>query len=280
VTVATVPVRPWRPRPGALLWAFIRRDWAVARSYRVVFAMGLVQAAVSLCLLYFLGRLVGERLSVERGGLHGGYFAYAVLGTTLLALFTVSLTAVANRLRTDQTTGTLEVLFTMPQRPALTVLASSSYQISFSLVTALLTILLAVAMGMRFTTSPLSVLVAVGTLAGSLLFFGSLGILFAAFVIVFKRGEGLTALGASALSLLGGVYFPLSILPAPLRSVANAVPFTWAVATLRAALLADHRSWARLGELWAAGAVLAVISLWLFEASLRHARKRGTLGQY
>jgi ABC-2 type transport system permease protein len=280
VTVAALPVRQWRPRPAALLWAFLRRDWAVARSYRVVFAMGLVQAVVSLCLLYFLGRLVGHRVAVEHGGLHGGYFAFAVLGTTLLALFTVSLTAVANRLRTDQTTGTLEVLFTMPQRPALTVLASSSYQISFSLVTALLTVLLALAMGMHLFTSPVSVLVALATLGGSLVFFGSLGILFAAFVIVFKRGEALTALGTSALSLLGGVYFPLSILPGPLRSLADAVPFTWAVATLRAALLADQRWWGRLAELWAAGAVLAGISLWLFEASLRHARRRGTLGQY
>ncbi|MHB8682281.1 MAG: ABC transporter permease [Acidimicrobiales bacterium] len=269
-----------RLRPITMAAAFIRRDWAIARSYRVVFVMGLVQSVVSLFFLYFLGHLVGHRSSVEAGGLHGGYFAYAVLGTTLLGMFTVSLTAVANRLRTDQTTGTLEVLFTMPPRPAATVLASSSYQVVYSLVVSLITVLLAVAFGMRFDTSPASLAVAVATLVGALLFFGSLGVLFAAFVIVFKRGESVTALGTSALSLLGGVYFPLALLPRGLRVVADAIPFTWAVSSLRLSLLADRRPVGRLGELWLAAAVLAGLALWLFEAALRHARRHGTLGQY
>jgi ABC-2 type transport system permease protein len=269
-----------RPHLLAVLAAFVRRDWTIAWSYRLPFVLGLGQGFATVGFLYFLSRLVGAHIDTSSGGLHGGYFAFSVLGTALLAFFSVTLTAFAQRLRSDQTAGTLEVLFTMPPRPTLSVLGSASYQLLYATIGNLLSILMAVAVGMRFSTT-----VDGGFLAGcavlvSFALFCAVGIAFAAFVVVFKRGETLTAIGTSALMLVGGVYYPISLMPGPLRILAEVLPFTWALEILRSSLLSSSLLWARFGELCAATAVLVPFSLWLFTVALDRARRMGTLGQY
>jgi ABC-2 type transport system permease protein len=283
VTVAvlgrTVPERSM-PHPGAVVMAFLRRDWAISWSYRLPFALGLLQTFLTLGFLYFLSRLVGPRIGVADGSLHGGYFAYVVLGTTLLSIFSVNLTAFAQRLRTDQTTGTLEVLFTMPPRASLVVLASASYQITYALVVGGLTVALAVGFGMRFEASAGSVLVALATLVASLVLFAATGVAFAGFVVVFKRAETVTALATAALSLLAGVYYPIELMPHPLRVLADVIPLTWALQVVRGALLGAQLPLARLGELSLVAVLLLPVAMWLFSVALDRARRTGTLGQY
>jgi ABC-2 type transport system permease protein len=268
------------PHPGAVIMAFLRRDWAISWSYRLPFALGLLQIVLSLGFLYFLSRLVGPRIGVTDGALRGGYFAYVVLGTTLLSIFSVNLTAFAQRLRTDQTTGTLEVLFTMPPRASLVVLASASYQITYALVVGGLTVAIAVGFGMRFDTSAASVLVGLAALVASLVLFAATGVAFAGFVVVFKRAETITALASAALSLLAGVYYPVQLMPHPLRVLAEIIPFTWALQVMRGALLGAQLPLARLGELALAAAALLPVAMWLFSVALDRARRSGTLGQY
>lgn len=268
------------PHPGAVVMAFLRRDWAISWSYRLPFALGLLQTFLTLGFLYFLSRLVGPRIALSDGTLHGGYFAYVVLGTTLLSIFSVNLTAFALRLRTDQTTGTLEVLFTMPPRASLVVLASASYQVTYALVVGGLTVALAAAFGMRFDVSAGSLLVALIILVASLVLFAATGVAFAAFVVVFKRAETVTALAGAALSLLSGVYYPIRLLPHPLRVLAEVIPFTWALQALRGSLLGAQLPLARLAELSLAAVVLLPVAMWLFSVALDRARRSGTLGQY
>jgi ABC-2 type transport system permease protein len=270
------PALPRRPRRVvndlSVLAAFIRKDWTIAWSYRMPFVLGLGQSLTTVGFLYFLGRLVGRRIDTASQGLHGGYFPYAILGTALLGFFSVTLVTFAQRLRTDQTTGTLEVLFTMPPGASLTVIASAAYTLLFSVVTSVVTLAFAVGLGMRLTVTAAGALLAVGSLVVS--------IAFAAFVIVFKRGETLTGLGVSALSLVGGVYYPISLLPHALRMLADVLPFTWALEVLRDSLLSTSLPFVRFGELCAATTVAVPLALRLFSAALNRARRSGTLGQY
>ncbi|HLX87111.1 MAG TPA: ABC transporter permease, partial [Acidimicrobiales bacterium] len=90
----------------------------------------------------------------------------------------------------------------------------------------------------------------------------------------------LTALVGSGLSLVGGVYYPVQLLPHGLRAVADLLPFTWALDALRASLLQGQEPLARLGLLAGVAAVALPASLGLFSAALRRARRLGTLAQY
>jgi len=186
----------------------------------------------------------------------------------------------AQRLRTDQSTGTLEVLFTMPYRPSLTVLASSAYQVVYSAVTGLITLAIAVGLGLRFHLSALGGVVALVGFALSLVLFVAVGVVLAAYVLVFKRGETLTGLATTAISVIGGVYYPVSLLPHALKIVADVLPFTWVVSVLRQSLLYGQVPAARLLELVASDVIAVPVALGLFAAALRHAQRRGSLGQY
>lgn len=265
---------PW----WSVLGAFLRRDLAVAVSYRLAFVLGLGQSILSLVVLYFLGRLVGPRIGVA--ATHGTYFDFAVIGSTLLAVFSASLVSVSQRLRTDQATGTLEVLFTMPYRPSQTVLCSAAYQTVYAAASAVVTLAVAVALGLRFDVSGWSALVAVAGFACALAFFVALGVVLAAYVMVFKRGETLTSIALAGISVLGGVYYPVSLLPGALRTLADALPFTWVVTVLRQSLLDGGAPVGRLGMLAGADLVAVPVALAVFAAALRHAQRRGSLGQY
>lgn len=263
-----------------MVWAFVRRDWLLARSYRLPFVMGAIQSVVSVGFLYYLARLVGPRIDRVAGPVAGGYFAYAVLGTIALATLTSAMTSVAHRLRTDQTTGTLEALFTAPVSPALTVIGSAAYPTLFAVAVAAVQLVLAIAIGVRFDTGPVALLATVADVVLALALGAAVGMLLAAFVVVFKRGETATALASSALSLIGGVYYPVHELPGPLEDLARAVPFTWVLQILRDTLLRHQVPVGDLLGLAAAAIVAVPLAVAVLDRALTHARRRGTLAQY
>ncbi len=269
-------------RPFAVLAASLRRDWGSARSYRFPLALTGVQLFATVASYFFLGRLVGHGSTAAVGSqLKEGYFSFAVIGTALLSFVGISLTTFARRVRTDQTTGTLEVLLISPAPAWLVVPATASYELLFGGVSALATVGLAsVIFGLRFDVTPPSLMAAVLGFAGGLVLFCAIGIAFAGFILVVKRGDSAISLLIVAFSLLCGVVYPIELLPTPLRVIGEALPFTWVLQVMRSGLLDSSAQWLRLAELWVTALALVPISLWIFDRALRRARWTGTLAQY
>jgi ABC-type multidrug transport system permease subunit len=265
--------------PMLLLRAFLKREFGIALSYRLPFLVDVFQSVFSVAFLYFLARVVGHRV-IASTGLKVTYFGFAVIGTVLIAILTTSLITFSRRIRSDQMTGTLEVLFSLPPRPWLLVLSSAAYQVAYAIITALITLAMAFWLGLRFHVTGLSVAVALADFVGALLFFCALGMIMAAFVMVFKRGETATTMIVGGLGLIGGVLYPVSELSRPLRILADALPFTWALEVMRAAVLGAQSDLIRLGEVWAVTVVAFPVSIWVFSYALTHAKKKGTVGQY
>src|ERR1035437_2939456 len=126
----------------------------------------------------------------------------------------------------------------------------------------------------------LGILVSIGTLLGTIAVFCAVGLVFAAFVVVFKRGEVLAGFVAASLSILGGVFYPVSRLPPVLRDVGNILPFTWAVEVFRGALLTHQLLFVPFVELFVFAVVAFPLAIVLFDGALRHARRHATLAQY
>jgi len=262
--------------------ASLEREWQVTRSYKLPFVMSAVQLVASVATFYFLSKIIGPGVEHRYGGqLAGGYFAFAVLGTSLLSIVSVMLTSFAARLRSDQTTGTLEALLMTPSPAWLTVPAGAAYQLMFAALSAGLSIALAAGLfGLRFSIRPVGLAALVVLLAGTFVGFAALGVAFTGFVMVFKRGQGVITMVVTGLSLFGGVLYPLGVLPGPLRAVAGWVPFTWALLALRDILIDGRAPWGRVAQLWAAALVAVPLSLYVFDRALRRARRGGTLAQY
>ncbi|HYA10913.1 MAG TPA: ABC transporter permease [Thermoplasmata archaeon] len=82
--------------------------------------------------------------------------------------------------------------------------------------------------------------------------------------------------------LLSGVNFPLSALPLPLQYAGDALPLTWGLRAIRAAVAGD--SLATLGVLWAAVAAAAAASfgaaIFLWEVFERRALSTGSIARF
>jgi ABC-2 type transport system permease protein len=265
----------------AVMAAFIRRDWRINISYRAGTALEFTTMLFSLALFFYLGHLIDNPSFSQEQGLSGGYFAYAAVGLALVRMVQASLSTFSRKLREEQTTGTFEVLMATPNRPALIVLSSAAYDLLRATLSALvLLIAAAVIFGVDFDTSPDSLAITLVALIGCIALFASLGVAVAAFTVVFKRSTAFLALVVAFVSLLGGAYFPLSVLPQPLEAIARALPFTWALDVLRDALLGGDVNLLQLAGLFASAAVLLPLMLWVFSIALRRARKTGTLAAY
>jgi ABC-2 type transport system permease protein len=125
-----------------------------------------------------------------------------------------------------------------------------------------------------------SLLVLLVAIPASACLFIALGVVIAGFTIVFKEITALLALVSSGLAVFAGVYFPISVLPGALHGVASALPFTWALELLRAALLGGDVSSTKMLLLVLCAAAAVPISFWLFDRSVARAKRAGSLAQY
>src|SRR5947207_198639 len=155
-----------------------------------------------------------------------------------------------------------------------------SYRTAFGLQAVAVFISLAVFFYLSKVVDPAKLGAQPGLEGGYFGLFASLGIAVAAFTVVFKRSAGLLGLLVAALALLGGVYFPIEVLPAPIEAIGRALPFTWGLDTARAALLGGDVDGAKLAGLFGSVAVLLPLALLAFRVSVSWARRVGSLGQY
>lgn len=262
----------------AALAAVLRRDLSLALSYRLDFLLRAGSTFFSVVLWYFFAAYL-----TPKAGLPGGadYFGYVVVGTSLLGFLQVALHGFARRLREDQVTGTLEMLLASPAPPFVLLLGSCLWELLLQAAQAALGFAFAAALGARFHLgSPVGLLLAALL---TLLCFGALGLIAASLLLVFQRGEPVTPFVGALFAMMGGVFFPVAVLPAPLETLSRLIPLPYATGALRALLLEGADLAAVRGDLAALAlfaALLVPAAALSFRLCLRLARRYGMVGMY
>lgn len=259
-----------------------RRDFAVARSYRAAFLLELFGALFGVAGFYFLSRFI-ESPQLERALPQGGsYFSFALVGLAMFDYLSIALHTFDESLQDARQNGMLENL--LVTQTSLPVILAGSSLYPFVLMSLRMVIYIgwgAALFGfpLREANWPGAILV----LAASILAFSGLGILSASFLLVFKRGNPLNWAVIGISSVVGGMMYPVSVLPIWLQHVARLVPVTYALEGMRAALLGH----ATLRELWPSLAALLVFAAILLPASsaifflaLRRTKITGTLTHF
>lgn len=261
--------------------AFLKRDFRIASSYQLDFVLTSLNSLFILTLLFFIGRMVDPRA----GGLQhfdGGYFAFALIGYAFYQYFQLALTSFSNALQREQWSGCLEAMVGTRTPAETSILLSSLYGILSSLLQLLLILLLgAFLFGVDLSRANLPA--ALLSFAFSVVIFMGFGILSAAFLVVLKKGDPVTWLITTLNFVFGGAFFPREQMPSWMRTVSALVPATYSLDTLRASLITG----AGIADLAVELAVLAAMALLLlpaalsvFRASVRRAKREGTLTLY
>lgn len=260
------------------LAAFARRDFLIARSYRLPFLADLAWGVIDLVLYYFISKVVGPVPAADLDGAPS-YFAFALVGILVSLVIGTATGEIAGRIRSEQLTGTLELLCAQPLRAGRLAAGYAAYPIAFAIVRVAFYFVVAVAFLGLATGSADWVGVVVVLVASALAFFG-LGILAAAATIVFKRGDAVVDAAVFAMTFVSGAFFPIAVLPSWAQSIGEVMPTRFAFDGLRQALF-EGEGWGTsalvLAGIGAAGIPLAI---WVFAAALQHAKRKGTLAEY
>jgi ABC-2 type transport system permease protein len=259
-----------------------RRDLAVARSYRAAFAIEIFQALLGSASFYFLSRFV-ESPKLERSLPPGtNYFSFALVGIAFFDYLSVALSSFDGSLQEARQNGTLEnLLVTQTSLPV--ILAGSSLYpfVLMSLRTAIYIGWGAVLFG--FPLQGANWLGALLVLGASVLAFSGLGILSASYLLIFKRGNPVNWAILGLSSVVGGMMYPISVLPVWLQHVARLIPVTYSLEGMRAAIL-GHASTRELlpsiAGLLLFAVVLLPISFAIFSWALRRTKITGTLTHF
>jgi ABC-2 type transport system permease protein len=245
------------------LRAFIRRDLAIDFSYRLSFALQAAHVLTAVAAFYFLSQLVGDTRPQ-------GYasFPFMLVGLSVNAYMITCFVCFSQAIRGGQPAGTLKAILATPTSSGAFLLCSSVYPFIRASLDAGVTLrhvnLLAVAL----------------VFVLSLLAFSSIGILSATFTLVFRRGDPLLWLFGSGSWLLGGVLYPIDLLPVPLQQLATLLPITHAAEGMRAALLGGASPALIAAEVRALTLFALVgfpASMLVFHLGIDHAKRAGTL---
>lgn len=269
----------------ATAWAFLVRDLRTETSYRLSFLLSGIGLFVSATMWYFMARFITaagneERLMQQTGGL--GYYSYALIGLMVQRFLDVALHSYGSQIRSEQTTGTLEAMLVTPARLGYIVITSSTYSYLFATLQAAAYLFFGVVIfGVRL--NPGSLLGAVAAIVLTILALSGIGILSAAFVLYFKRGNPLDFVITSMSLLFGNVIIPPTSLPEVIRPISRIVPVYYANNAVRGALL-QGRSLGELAPdlLALAGFAVVLLPIGLLgsRVAVRRAKREGTLVQY
>ncbi|HEX4838407.1 MAG TPA: ABC transporter permease [Solirubrobacteraceae bacterium] len=262
---------------GHAFLAVMRRDLHVYLSYRTRLVSQALTAVFSLTLFYYVSRLV----HVRGFGSPGSYFGFVVVGIALVSVM-YSCFSIPDLVRQELVAGTFDRLLLSPFGAVRSVMAMTLFPLLYSFVLAALTLgmgCLLFGLRLHWSTVPLSVPV----MALALLSFLPFGLLFAALTVVIKQGTVATSWVIALISIVGGLYFPVSLLPHWLQTAAKLQPFTPATDVLRHLLvnssLGDSPS-ASLLKLGLFACVLMPAATLVLGGAIRFAQRRGTIIEY
>lgn len=262
--------------------AFLKKDFLMESSYRLPFLLNIFAVLVSILGYFFIDKLFGHRMvsHLEKFGVN--YFSYVLLSMAFFNYIGVGLGSFSNRIRVEQMQGTLEAILLTPARISIILFSLTLWNLCFATLNMAIYILFGIFLfkinfgNINWASTLVVLLLTVTSFSG-------LGILSASFIMVFKRGNPVNWLISNLEGLIGGVYFPITVMPIWLQFAARFLPITYAIQAIQ---LAVYRGFTvaqlskEIGFLLLFSCVLLPLGFASFKYALKRARRQASLLQY
>ena len=253
------------------------RDLSIQRTYGLSALLAACWASLGLIAYYFIGRLVDPGAGMHLAG--GSYFAFVWSGISVQLLVAACMGALGGALAREAAEGTLETAL-MAGAPLLALVVGGALA-PLLLAAAQLAIHAGVGVALfelDFTAARIAP--ACAALLATVVSCAPIGLLGAAIWLRLRRAGIVTTAALFAFGVVGGIYFPVELLPAPLPKIASWIPFTIGLEAVRGALL-EGAGWREtlpaLARLLVLTAVALPISLLALHRCLERAQRTGRL---
>ncbi len=264
------------------LQAFLLRDFYQTISYRFAFLLDIASVFFNAATFYFVAQLFDAGVSGHLASYGGQYFPFVLIGIAFSTFQTAGLTSFSQNIRSEQYMGTLESVLATPVTIPVYLAGSSLWDFLYATGEVVFYFVVGFALfgltlgNANFFAGAVSVLLTLTTFMG-------LGMVAAAFILRFKRGNPVTWVLVTASELMGGVYFPPDILPDWMKSISNWIPMTHALKALRQSLLSN----AGFGDiqphllfLLGFSVVIWPVGIFAFKFALKRSQIDGSLSHY
>ena len=262
------------------LLGFAERQMHVIKRYWVWEVVWLFYSLVSVLSIGFLASGLG---ALGVGGtsfdLHRAQL-YLLVGALLWGYLSLVFMEAAYAISWERWEGTIEYTFMAPVRRITHLFGICFFAIGYGLARTFAVLLIATLM-FRLDFSHADIPGALAVLAASTAPLIGLSILTAVLPLLSpQKGEQMSIALQGFLLLVSGVYYPLSVLPAPMQIAGAASPLTYALAGMRHSLLDGAGVGAELGTiaiLLGMGAALIPASIIVFAWAENRAKRLGLL---
>jgi ABC-2 type transport system permease protein len=262
--------------------AFLKRDYRIEVSYRFSFLLRFFGIFFSVATFFFIAKLFGRSVSPYLTGYGGDYFAFVLIGIAFAGFLGTGLNSFAASISSAQAQGTLEAMLVTPTKLSTIVISSSLWNFLLTSFNVLIYLIFGTIV-FGADLSHANLVAALLILLLTIIVFSALGIVSASFIIIFKRGDPINRLFGSASSLMGGTYFPITVLPLWLQKFSYLFPLFYALRAMRYAVLQGYSLAALLPDILALSGLalgLTPVGLLAFRYAVRQAKIDGSLGTY
>ena len=257
---------------------FVERQKNLVRRYWLWEVVWLIYSLVSVLSIGYLAAGLGS-LGTRGFDLRQAQL-YLLVGALLWAYLSIVFIEITFSVMWERWEGTIEYTFMAPVRRLTHLLGICTFALLYGLARTL--VVLAIAMLLfHLDLSHANLLTSVTVMAASTFPLVGLGILASVLPLLSpERGEQMTVAVQGVLLLASGVYYPVSVLPAPVQALARINPLTYTLDGMRAGLI-HGRALAEVASdlltLLLMGLVLVPLGLAAFGWAERRAKRLGLL---
>lgn len=264
------------------IYNFIKRDFFTEASYKLSFIFNYLHIFFSIAIFYFISKLLPGNINPYLAKYSGGYFSFVFIGITFFGYLSMALRSFSQNIRQEQMIGTLEAMLVTPTKTALIVVCLALWDFVFGVLNMVIYLVFGICF-FGFVLTNINILSTCVILILTVVSFSSIGIISAAFVLYFKKGDPIAWLISLFSGFLGSVYFPVEILPISIQKISFLIPVTYALDGLRRAILNGESLGMLVSQvtiLFIFCLVLFPLSIFIFKYALRKAKIAGSLAHY
>lgn len=262
--------------------AYLKRDILIQISYKLAFLIQLFSIFFVVLTFYFISKMIGDSAIPYLEPYGGNYFSFVLIGIAFQAYLQAGLQSFSQSIRTEQMMGTLEAMLVTPTKVDTIIFLSSFWDYIFGTFRVVIFLLLGVYLfGINMGNANL--FAALIILISTIICFSSLGIISASFIIIFKQGDPVNLVFETVFSLLGGVLYPITVLPDWIQAFSYLLPITYSLRGMRHALLQGYSVDALTSDILPLvifSIILLPLSILCFRFAVRKAKMDGSLVKY
>lgn len=260
-------------------YAFVARNFNLVKRYWGWEVVWLAYSIANSLSVTFIGAGAAE-ITGETQIDTNFLITYLLVGTLVWRFLATIFNNISEMIAWERWEGTIEYTFMAPVRRFNQMIGQTIFAIVHSLIfTVIIGAVVAAFFDLSFADADF-VAATVILLVGSLSFVG-IGVVASILPLLYpERGAQMTNIVQAFFLLVSGIYYPVSVLPGWLQTLAKISPATYVLEGMRAALLPQTATADPLSYVWPLvimGVVMLPLGIYLFQRAERYTKRTGKL---